>query len=57
MTTNVTIDAHCADTKEVFVHSDTGHGDETVVLQDGESITIAVHEPEHHVTVYELNKE
>lgn len=56
MTTTITVSACCADTKEVKVNSDTGNGPEEVVLQDGENATVYVHEPEHFVTVTEVDK-
>ncbi len=56
MTTTILVTACCADTKEVKVTSDTGNGPEEVVLQDGEDVSLYVHEPEHFVTVKEVDK-
>lgn len=57
MTTTIIIEALCAPTKEVVVDSDTGHGRTAGTLQDGESLTLHVHEPEHFVKVQEVDKQ
>lgn len=56
MTTTVTIDAHCADTKQVVIVINDGNEEKERILQDGESESIHLHEPDQSVTVTEADK-
>jgi len=55
MTTNITIQAHCSDDKEVIVTLIQGHEKEHTTLQDGESHEVAVFD-DRLVTVKESPK-
>jgi hypothetical protein len=55
MTTNVTVEAHCAETKEVRISIDNGNTGETIVIQNGEKWQGAVYDLKA-VTVREVNK-
>lgn len=56
MTTTVYVSACCSREKEVVMLYDTGYGEIEEVLQDGEERTLYIHEPEHYLTVKEVDK-
>ena len=54
MTTQIIVNAHCGDDKEVEIKTT---GEETIILQDGESKNDLYVYDDREVTVKEINKE